>query len=104
MTQGMQQDIRKISLAVTPSLKDAGVVRCYLFGSYATGTATPTSDVDLLVDFYPGQEPDLFSFIGLKSELEDRLGKRVDMTTSDALSPYIRASVLQNKQTIYEGE
>jgi predicted nucleotidyltransferase len=104
MTQETQQDIRKISLAVTPLLKDSGVVRCYLFGSYATGTATPTSDVDLLVDFYPGKEPDLFAFIDLKNILEHRLGKRVDMTTSDALSPYIQSAISQTKQIVYEGE
>lgn len=55
-----------------------------LFGSYATGTATEASDVDILVDF---MQPVGFEIVDLAIELEAMLHKRVDLTTVNALKP-----------------
>jgi predicted nucleotidyltransferase len=55
-------------------LNSQGVSRIALFGSHARDEAGPLSDVDLVVEFAPGRTPDLFSFAGLKVELETRLG------------------------------
>ena len=104
MTQETQNNIQQIAVSIQPFLKDAGISRCFVFGSYASGQETPESDIDLLVDFYAGKEPDLFAFIALKDKLEGKLGKKVDMTTSDALSPYIRTDILQTAQILYEGK
>lgn len=68
----------------------AGNVR--VFGSYARGAANAESDLDLLVDLEPGR--DLLDLIGLKQELESLLGLRVDVVTTQALSPHLRASIL----------
>lgn len=51
-----------------------GVEYCYLFGSYAKGKATPTSDVDLLIS----SDIRGIKFFGLIEELRERLHKRVD--------------------------
>ena len=48
---------------------------CYLFGSYAKGKATPTSDVDLLV--YTTVSG--LKFYGLVEELREKLKKKVDV-------------------------
>jgi predicted nucleotidyltransferase len=70
----------------------AGNVR--VFGSVSRGEAGPESDVDLLIDvvgpttpWFPG---------GLLSDLEDLLGRRVDIVISRSLNPTIRESVLQD--------
>ncbi len=63
-------------------LQDYAVKRIGLFGSYATGTQTSRSDVDLLVEF---SEPTYDNFIGLANELERLLGKKVDILTPDGL-------------------
>lgn len=55
-----------------------------LFGSYATGTATETSDIDILVDF---EQPVGLEVVDLAIELEELLHKRVDLTTRNALKP-----------------
>jgi len=55
-----------------------GVSRIGLFGSYASGAATETSDVDLVVEF---QHPLGFKFIELADYLEKLLGKKVDLLT-----------------------
>jgi hypothetical protein len=62
-----------------------------LFGSTARDEAGQESDLDLLVDFEVG--PTFDSFMGLKFYLEDRLGKRVDLVTPNALKPRMRPIV-----------
>jgi predicted nucleotidyltransferase len=63
-----------------------------VFGSLVRGEAQPDSDVDLLVTLEPGRS--LLDLIGLKQDLEDLLGCRVDVITEAALSPYISEQVL----------
>ena len=48
---------------------------CYLFGSYAKGKATPTSDVDLLIHTTVTG----LQFFGLVEELREKLKKKVDV-------------------------
>jgi predicted nucleotidyltransferase len=71
--------------------RDFGVRRIALFGSTARDEAGQESDLDLLVDFEVG--PTFDSFMGLKFYLEDRLGKRVDLVTPNALKPRMRPIV-----------
>ena len=69
-----------------------GVVRLSVFGSFAHGKPTRESDLDLLVEFEPGR--DLLDLIGLKQELEEFLGRKVDIVTERALSPHLRDQIL----------
>ena len=63
-----------------------------VFGSVAKGEARARSDVDLLVEMEPGRS--LLDMIAIKQDLEDLLGRKVDVVTEAAVSPYIRESVL----------
>ena len=63
-----------------------------VFGSRARGEASAASDLDLLVDLAPDR--DLLDLIAFKLDVEDILGRRVDVLTEAALSPYLRAGVL----------
>ena len=56
-----------------------GVKRIGLFGSYAKGTPTEASDIDIVVEF---EYPIGFRFIEFTEYLEDLLGKRVDVLTN----------------------
>ncbi len=69
-----------------------GARKIRLFGSTARGTATGDSDIDLLIDLEPGRS--LFDIVAIKQDIEDVLGRRVDVVTRAALSPYIRERVL----------
>jgi hypothetical protein len=64
-----------------------------VFGSVARGSARPSSDVDFLVD----AEPVTSSWFpaGLVLDLENLLGRRVDVVTERGLNPLIRDEVLQ---------
>jgi predicted nucleotidyltransferase len=62
-----------------------------LFGSTARNEAGPESDVDILVDF--PNPPTFDQYMGLKLELEDLLGKRVDLVTRRGLRERIRTFI-----------
>lgn len=64
-----------------------------VFGSVARGEAGPDSDVDLLVDVGPDHSS--WFPAGLVADLEELLGREVDVVTESALHWYIRDRVLQ---------
>ena len=63
-----------------------------LFGSYARGSQTEASDVDVLVDYE--KAPSLFRLLELRDDLSDLLGMKVDIVTRNGLKPRIRERVL----------
>lgn len=69
-----------------------GARRVRIFGSVARGEARADSDIDLLVEMEP--ERSLLDHVGLKQDLEDLLGRKVDIVTERALHWYIRDRVL----------
>lgn len=70
-----------------------GASRVRVFGSRARGDAGPDSDVDILVDLEKGRSA--LALGGLLMDLQDLLGKRVDVVTSAALHPKIRENILK---------
>lgn len=70
-----------------------GVRRLALFGSVPRGTAGPLSDIDILVEFKQG-EKSFDRFIELGDLLERILGRRVELVTPEALSPFIGPHIL----------
>jgi predicted nucleotidyltransferase len=72
-------------------LRALGVRRLDLFGSVARDDDGPTSDVDVLVEF--DRPVGLFALARLQQWLERLLGRRVDVATSGALRPDMRARV-----------
>jgi hypothetical protein len=69
-----------------------GVKSLQLFGSVARNEATPTSDVDLLVEF--NRPVGYFGLFALQDYLEKLLGCSVDLGTPDSLKPYIIERVM----------
>jgi len=70
-----------------------GAKNVRIFGSVARGDARPDSDIDILIDLEPDRS--LLDRIGLKYDLEDLLGRKVDVVTEKALHTYIREKVLK---------
>jgi predicted nucleotidyltransferase len=64
-----------------------------VFGSMARGDSRPNSDIDLLLDLEPGRS--LLDLIAIKQDLEDLLGRKVDVVTEAAVSPYLRETILR---------
>ena len=98
----------RLQLAVDES-RLADVCRRYkvrelaLFGSVLRDDYTPTSDVDVLVEFEPGSPVrSLFDFIRVKQDLEDEVFHRqVDLIEQSTLHPLIASKVLRAKRTVY---
>ena len=70
-----------------------GAYNVRVFGSMARGDAGPASDVDLLVDVWPDHSA--FFPGGLVADLEDLLGRRVDVVEPAGLHWYLRDTILQ---------
>jgi predicted nucleotidyltransferase len=75
-----------------------GAKKVRVFGSFANGIPTPSSDLDLLVNFEPGR--DLLDLIALKQELERELGRKVDIVTEKGLSPHLREIIMRQARSI----
>jgi hypothetical protein len=79
-----------------------GIRRLSLFGSTLAGSARHDSDVDLLVEFFPGRAPGLIALAGMEIELSRMLGgRRVDLRTPQDLSPYFRNDVVRAAEVQY---
>jgi len=63
-----------------------------LFGSVARGKARPDSDVDILVTMEKGRS--LLDLIGFWQDVEDLLGRKVDVISDGGVSPYLRERIL----------
>lgn len=79
--------------AMEAEIRALGVLRLALFGSVLRDEARPDSDVDLLVEFLPGQKS-LDRFMRLADLLEQSLGRKVELVTTEALSPFIGPHIL----------
>ena len=76
------------------------VRRLALFGSVLRDDFGPESDVDVLVEFEPGEAPGL-DFFAMQDELSDLLGRTVDLNTPGFLSPYFRDRVVDAAEVLY---
>lgn len=73
-----------------------------LFGSYLHGDTHPESDVDLLVEYEPGQRIGLFAMAEMEGELSSLLKRTVDLRTAQDLSVYFRDHVLAEARVLYD--
>jgi predicted nucleotidyltransferase len=80
-------------------IRALGVARLALFGSVARDEARPDSDVDLLVQFAPGAKT-YERFLALSELLEARLERRVELVTTESLSPFIGPRILAEAQDV----
>lgn len=80
-------------------LRTLGVRRLALFGSVQRDEAGPASDVDLLVEFEPGRKS-YDNFLAVSDLLEQLLGRRVELVTTDALSPFIGPQILAEAEDV----
>ena len=75
--------LEDIKSTLIPILRKKKISFCYLFGSYAKGTAKPTSDVDLLID----TDITGLDFFSLVEEIRVKLHKNVDLLRLKDLQP-----------------
>ncbi len=89
--------IKQIVKIAVPILKKNGIKKAGIFGSYARGEAKKRSDIDILVQPPKGMG---FGFFGLNLELEEKLGKKVDLLTYKSVSPYLKKYIMADEVRI----
>ena len=78
-----------------------GIVRLSVFGSILRDDFRRDSDIDVLVEFPPGETPSLLDLGGMQVELSALLGREVDLKTPGFLSPTILERVLAERRVQY---
>ncbi|OIO72520.1 MAG: hypothetical protein AUJ85_10125 [Elusimicrobia bacterium CG1_02_37_114] len=91
-------NIEEIKKRTVPVLKKYKVRRASLFGSVVTGDTKKGSDIDLLVEL--PLTASLFDLAGLKLDLEEMLGKKVDVLTYNSLNPLLKNRILSEEKAI----
>ena len=93
-----KEDIKRVLIKNKRLLKKYKVNKIGIFGSYATDKMKKRSDVDLLVDF--DETIDLFDYVHLSDEIQQMLKAKVDLSTPDAIKPYIKPKILREVEWI----
>ena len=84
-----------IKKQIVPILKRQGVTKAALFGSAARGEMKKRSDIDLLVNLR--KDKTLLDLVGLKLELEEKLGRKVDVLTYNGIHRLLRDKILNEQ-------
>lgn len=72
-----------------------------LFGSVLKDNFRPESDIDILVEFMPGQRVGFLAMARMERELTEIFGRKVDLRTPAELSSYFREDVLKHAEIRY---
>jgi uncharacterized protein len=73
-----------------------------LFGSVLRDDFSPKSDVDVLVTFSPEAQVSLMDFVEMQEELQEILGRKVDLVSKGGLrNPFRRHEILTTRQIVY---
>ena len=83
---------------VLAAARKHGATSIEIFGSVARGDADSSSDVDFLVELEPGRS--LFDMGGLLMDLQNLLGRKVDVVTKKSIHWYIREKVLMEAKPV----
>ena len=94
----MNKELKEIRNEIIPVLQRYGVKRAAIFGCFVRGEEKEGSDIDILVEFEGDKS--LLDLAGLKIELEEVLGKKVDVLTYNSLHPLLRERILQEQKVI----
>jgi predicted nucleotidyltransferase len=90
--------VEEIKNKIRPTLKKYKVKKAGIFGSVVRGEAKPDSDIDILVEIE--DRISLLDFVGLKLELEEVLGRKVDLGEFSTIKPIIKEQVLKETVSI----
>ena len=90
--------LEEVATKILPVLRRHNVLRAAVFGSFARGEPREDSDLDILVEF--GGDKSLLDLAGLKLDLEEILGRSVDVITYRGVSPRIMERVLEEQVPI----
>ena len=92
---------QEITHQIAEYFKTQPVQKAWLFGSFARGEEHEDSDVDLLVRFDDDAHVGLFAHTRMVMDLENLLGRDVDLVPEKAMYEFMAEDVEHDKQLIY---
>lgn len=92
------QQLEQYQQLILPVLKRYFIKRAAIFGSFAKGNITATSDMDLLIE--PEKDFTIFQMLQLEDEISELINRKVDLVEYSALKPSIKKEVLLSAITI----
>lgn len=90
--------IDEIKQKTLPILARYGATRAGIFGSVVRGEMRRNSDIDILVEL--GKDLSLLDVVGIQQELEDALGRSVDLVEYESIKERIRDRILAEEVRI----
>lgn len=84
-----------VRFKIAKIMRDRGIKKAGIFGSYARGEQKKSSDVDILIE--PTAEMGFFDIVKLEDELEDSLKKKVDLLTYASVHRLLRERILREE-------
>ena len=92
------EELEQYQKLILPVLKRYFIKRAAFFGSFAKGTNTTKSDVDILIE--PTKGFTIFEFLKLEEEISALTKRKVDLVEYSAIKPSIKEEVLLSAITI----
>lgn len=91
-------EVEEIKIKLIPILKSYNIKKAGLFGSAVRGELNEDSDVDILVEIRG--DISLLDFVGIKLEIEEVLGRKVDLVEYATIKPLLRDTILKEQVAI----
>lgn len=73
----------------------------YLFWSYARWEEKASSDIDLIYVKKPWEHFSLLNIWSIVYQLEEKLGKKIDLVSENSIKPEIKDNIIKDKKNIF---
>jgi predicted nucleotidyltransferase len=93
-----QLEIEDVKRKILPILEQYEVKKAGLFGSVVRGELREDSDIDILVEIE--KDISLLDFVDLKLEIEEKLGRKVDLVEYSTIKPLLKDVILREQVAI----
>lgn len=88
-------ELERLKPKIIRILKDSGVKKAGIFGSYAKGEQKKNSDIDILIELPKGMS--LFDVVNVELKMEDALNKKIDLLTYGAIHKLLKDRILNEE-------
>jgi len=99
MTVQTKENILSLIQEYQSQIRNLGVRRLGVFGSFVREQQDVNSDIDILVEFEPGRKT-FDNFMQVAFLLEELFGRRIELVTPEALSPYIGPHIMREVEYV----
>ena len=86
--------IEELKPKIIKILKKNKIKKAGIFGSYVRGEQKKNSDIDIIIEPVKGMG---LEFVGVKLELEDKLGRKIDLVSYKGIHPLIKRKILKEE-------